>query len=143
MKKIFVTLILSFLFLGFYNSCYAIEWPFTKREKPLILFNKNPINPDNVAEFCDTFNRHEKIYYLITIPEKNHSRFFYIQIIKLGKYERLGYELVWGDLIRLKDENQYYYTDYIVLGEEGNYVIKVYSKDNPKKVYAMSQFWVN
>ncbi|MBP3925342.1 hypothetical protein J6E39_08930 [bacterium] len=142
MKK-FLTAFILLLILSFQNSAFAIEWPFVKREKPLILFNKNPINPDNVAEFCDTFNPHERIYYLITIPEKNHSRFFYIQIIKLGKYERLGYELVWGDLIRLKDEQQYYYTDYIVLGESGNYVIKVYSKDNPKKVYAMSQFWVN
>jgi len=140
--KFFAVLILLLLTLNFQSPAQAFDWPYTKREKPLILFNKNPINQDNVAEFCDTFNPHERIYYLITMPRQNHSRLLYMQILKLGKYDRIGYELVYGDLIRLKDEEQYYYTDYIVLGESGSYVMKIYSKDNPQKVYAMSEFWI-
>ncbi len=136
MKKFIITYCLLILFLTGTNFAYA------KREKPIILFNKNPITQDNVAEFCDTFNRGERIHYLITTPKKIRSRFMYIQIVKMGKLERLGYDLAYGETVRLKDEQQFYYTDYIVLNDSGTYVMKVYTKDNPRKVYAIAQFLV-
>ena len=47
-----------------------------------------------------------------------------------------------GNTVRLKDEQIYYYDDYIVIYEKGTYVMKIYSKDNPTKVLTMAQFWV-
>ncbi len=136
MKKFLSILFITFLVTT--SSAFGC-W---KKEKPMILFNKNQINQDNVAEFCDTFRPNERIYYLVTTPKKIRSRFLYIQVIKMGKYDRLGYDLVWADTVRLKDEQVYYYDDYFVMSEPGLYVVKVYSKDKPTKVYALAQFRV-
>ena len=72
-----------------------------------------------------------------------HSRYIYVQIIKKDNDQgRLGYKLYYGNTVRLKDEQVYYYDDYIVINEPGIYVMKIYSKDNPTKVLTMGQFFV-
>ena len=67
-----------------------------------------------------------------------------IQIFKLGgdKDERLGYDIVWGKRVKLRQEQVFYYTDYIVLNNSGNYVMKVYSRDNPTKILTSANFYV-
>ena len=111
-------------------------------DKPAIMFNTRPVTPETVMDNSFTFKPGQRIYYLILMPKTVNSRFLYIQIIKKGKADRLGYELYWADTVRLKDEQMYYYTDYIVLNERGTYVMKVYSKDNPTKVLTDAQFFV-
>ena len=77
------------------------------------------------------------------MPEKVESRYIYIQIVKKDNdYGRLGYKLIQTRDIRLKDEEVHYFTDYLVLNEPGYYFMKVYSKDNPHKVLAASEFYV-
>ena len=67
----------------------------------------------------------------------------YIQVIKKdNSYGRLGYKLVWTKDVRLKDEEVNYYTDYLVLNQKGFYIMKVYSKDNPQKVFTSAEFRV-
>ena len=56
------------------------------------------------------------------------------------KDERYGYDLVWAKHVKLKDEQIYYFTDYVVLNQTGTYIMKVYSKDNPTKILTYSQF---
>jgi hypothetical protein len=90
-----------------------------------------------------TFKPGQRVYYLILLPKTVHSRFLFIQVIKKGSADRLGYELYWADTVRLMDEQVYYYTDYIVLNERGTYVMRVYSKDNPTKVLTTAQFFVS
>lgn len=66
-----------------------------------------------------------------------------IQIIKKdNSYQRLGYKLFWSRTAKLRDDQMYYYDDYVVIPEAGAYVMKVYSKDNPTKVLCMAQFFV-
>ena len=44
--------------------------------------------------------------------------------------------------IKLRDEEQKYYTDYFVINERGAYIMKVYSRDNPQKVLTQAEFYV-
>lgn len=112
-------------------------------DKPAILFNKNPITKETVMDYSTVFKPDVRIYYLILMPKKVHSRFIYIQIIKKdNSQERLGYKLYWANTVRLKDEQVFYYDDYIVISQPGAYIMKVYSKDNPTVPLTMAQFFV-
>ncbi len=112
------------------------------KDEPGILFNKNPITKENVLDNSLNFERGNRIYYLILMPKKVRSRFLFVQLMKVGSADRLGYKLYWGKDIRLKDEEINYYTDYFVLNEKGTYVMKVYSKDNPTKELTSARFFV-
>lgn len=114
------------------------------RDKAAILFNKNPITKDNVYDHSKVFPLNSRIYYLILIPKKVESRYLFIQVIKKDNdYGRLGYNLVWSRDVRLKDEEERFYYDYLVLNEKGFYIMKVYSKDNPQKVLTTAEFYVS
>ena len=104
------------------------------RDKAAILFNKNPITKDNVYDHSKVFPLNSRIYYLILIPKKVESRYLFIQVIKKDNdYGRLGYNLVWSRDVRLKDEEERFYYDYLVLNE----------KDNPQKVLTTAEFYVS
>ena len=134
MKKIILILTALFIMLAT-TACNT--------DKPSILFNKNPITKENVMDYSTVFKPNVRIYYLVLIPKKIHSRYMYIQIIKKdNSYERFGYKLYWANTVRLKDEQMYYYDDYIVINEPGAYIMKVYSKDNPQQPLKMAQFFV-
>ena len=111
--------------------------------KPMILFNKNQITIETVMSNDTVFQPGERIYYLILLPKKVQTHNIYIQVIKKGSAGRLGYELFWTRNARLKEEQMYYYDDYVVLNQPGSYVMVVYSKDNPQKPLTMSPFIVS
>lgn len=123
MKKYFVILLLFIAFL----ACGC-------QDKSYIVFNHYEITPENVMEGSYVFKPGEKIYYLVTFPKPVVTRQIYVQVFKRDNSEmRYGYKLVYGKNIRLKDEQQFYYTDYFVFNEKGLYEFKVYTKDNPTK----------
>ena len=115
-------------------------------EQSVILLNKHRFTPETINSVSNTniFAPSERINYLITLPKPVESKFLRIQIVKVGgdKDERLGYDLVWGKKVKLRDENTHYFTDYIVLPEKGTYIMKVYSRDNPTKILTSGQFFV-
>lgn len=137
MKKILLFLVTVF-FVIFTCAC--------DNEQSLVLFNKYKFTPDTINSPSNTniFKPNERIYYLVTLPKPVESKFLMIQIVKVGgdKDERLGYDLVWGKKVKLRDEQKHYYTDYIVLNENGTYIMKVYSRDNPTKILTTGQFYV-
>lgn len=134
MKK-FLTAAAIFLIMFMTSACNA--------DKPAILFNKYPITEDTVMGYGNIFKPNTRIYYLVILPKKIHSRYIYLQIVKKDNKEgRLGYKIYYGKTVRLKNEQINYYDDYIVISEPGVYVMKIYSKDNPQKVLTMSQFFV-
>ena len=112
-------------------------------DKPAIMFKKNPITKEKVLDHSSVFKPNVRIYYLVLMPKKNHSRYLYIQLIKKDNAEmRLGYKLYWTRNVRLKDEQENYFTDYVVVNEPGAYVMQVYSKDRPHEPMARAQFFV-
>ena len=129
----FLLLSLSlFIFLGL-TACTP---------KASILFNRHPITKNNVMDYSSVFQKGTRIYYLILMPKKQYSRYLNIQIIKKGSAEYLGYSLYMTRSVRLKDEEEKYFTDYIVINESGNYIMKVYSKDKPTVPLTQAEFYV-
>jgi len=137
MKKIFLLIII--LLSGFLMpSCYG-------REKSVILFNKYQFTEDSILSQSNTnvFKPGERIYYLITLPKKVKSQMLFVQILKIGgEGERLGYDLVWGKRVKLRDEQVHYFTDYVVFNATGAYAMRVFSRDNPTKVLTSAYFYV-
>ena len=134
MKKII--LIFAIIFSGLYfSACDDV--------KPVILFNHNKITKDNVMKNDVVFRPGERIYYIVTIPKKVETKTIRIMIFKQdSKYETYGYKVQWGKTIRLNDDAESYYDDYVVIGETGAYVMKVYTQDNPQKVLSSAEFFV-
>ena len=136
--KTFLLFLVTVFFVIFTCGC--------DNEQSLILFNKYKFTPDTINSPSNTnvFKPNERIYYLVTLPKPVESKFLMIQIVKVGgdKDERLGYDLVWGKKVKLRDEQKHYYTDYVVLNGTGAYIMKVYSRDNPTKILTTGNFYV-
>ena len=107
-----------------------------------IVFNKYPFTSESMTSSTNIFSPGERIYYLVTTPEPVESKRLLIQIYKMGDKERLGYDLVWGKQVKVRQEQVYYYTDYVVLNEKGAYVMNAYSKDNPTKLLTSNEFYI-
>lgn len=120
------------------SGCDVIDKP----DKPAILFNRQPITEKNVMDMSSVFAPNTRIYYLILMPKTQISRILTIQVIKKGSKDYLGYSLFMTRTVRLKDEYERYYTDYMVINEKGSYIMKVYSNDNPQKVLTQAEFYV-
>ena len=134
MKKIILCFLMLFVMTVF-SACSS--------DKAAILFNRGKITAQNVMNYSSVFSPNQRIYYLILIPKKIKTRTIEIHVIKKDNdYMRLGYNLYWSYSAYLKDDQMYYYDDYVVISEPGAYVMRVYSKDNPTKTLCMSQFFV-
>ena len=137
MKKFLVFLLLF---------CMNFFLPVLGREKSVIVFNKFPISEDTIVSSSNTniFSPGERIYYLVTLPKKLQKQMLLIQILKVGSSpdERLGYELVWGKRVKVRDEQTHYFSDYVVLNSTGAYAMRIYSRDNPTKILTSAYFYV-
>ena len=114
MKK-FLLLIVTLFVVIFTCAC--------DNAQSYILFNRYPFDENTMTETSNVFKPGERIYYLVTTPKTVETKRLLIQVFKLGKHERLGYDLVWGKQVKVRDEQVYYYTDYIVLTEAGAYMM--------------------
>jgi hypothetical protein len=90
----------------------------------------------------NVFKPGDKIYYLITTPKPVETNKILVQVYKLGSNERLGYELVWGKMVKIRNEQVYYYTDYFTFWEKGRYVMQVFSHDDFTNPLAVNEFFV-
>lgn len=138
MMKKTLTLIFTLFLAIFTSACNS--------EKSVILFNKYRFTQETITSNSNTniFKPGDRINYLVTLPKPIESKLLLIQIIKIGgdKQERYGYELAWGKTVKIRDEQVYYYTNYIVLNDPGAYIMKVYSRDNPTKLLTSAYFYV-
>ena len=134
------------IFLAIFTILIAIFTCACDKENSVILFNKYRFTPETINSPSNTnvFQSGERIYYLITLPEQVESKLLLVQIFKLDgdQDERLGYSLVWGKRVKLRDEQKHYFTDYVVINTKGNYVMKVYSRDYPTKILTSGHFYV-
>lgn len=132
MKKILF--IFSLLFLLFFTTACD--------NKAYILFNKYPFTKDTMTSTTNVFKPGDKIYYLITTPKPVETNKILVQVYKLGSNERLGYELVWGKMVKIRNEQIYYYTDYFTLNQTGAYLMRAYTKDYPTKMLTANNFYI-
>lgn len=132
LQKLFLAVTL-FLVMIFTSAC---------SKQAYILFNKYPFSEETMCATTNVFKPGEKIYYLVTTPKTVKTKRLLLQVMKMGKHERLGYETVWGKQVKVRDEQVYYYTDYFVFNEAGAYEMRAYSKDEPTKLLTTNYFYV-
>ena len=137
MKKFFASFFIL-IAICLTSACDVIDKP----DKPAILFNRQPITEQNIMDMSSVFAPGTRIYYLILMPKTQVARLLTIQVIKKGSKDYLGYSLFMTRTVRLKNEDERYYTDYMVINEKGAYIMKVYSRDNPQKVHTQAEFYV-
>ena len=133
MKKLLLLLLI--LLISFFTSA-------CDKKESYILFNSMPFSQNTMTATKNVFKPGERIYYLVTTPKHVETQKLLIQVFKLGKDERLGYELVWGKMVKMRNEQVYYYTDYFTFNQTGAYLVKAYSKDYPTKVLTTNNFYI-
>lgn len=121
---------------------FAVIFTTACEKRAYILFNKYPFSEETMSSTTNVFKPGEKIYYLVTTPKTVKSKRLLLQVMKMGKHERLGYETVWGKQVKVRDEQVFYYTDYFVFHEAGAYEMRAYSKDEPTKLLTTNNFYI-
>ena len=132
LHKLFLLIALVFVMI-FATAC---------EKQAYILFNKFPFSEETMSSTTNVFKPGEKIYYLVTTPKTVKTKRLLLQVMKMGKHERLGYETVWGKQVKVRDEQVFYYTDYFVFHETGAYEMRAYSKDEPTKLLTTNNFYI-
>lgn len=132
LHKLFLLIALVFVMI-FTTAC---------EKQAYILFNKFPFSEETMSSTTNVFKPGEKIYYLVITPKTVKTKRLLLQVMKMGKHERLGYETVWGKQVKVRDEQVFYYTDYFVFHETGAYEMRAYSKDEPTKLLTTNNFYI-
>ena len=132
LHKLFFLIALAFVMI-FTTAC---------EKEAYILFNKYPFSEESMSATTNVFKPGEKIYYLVTTPKTVKTKRLLLQVMKMGKDERLGYETVWGKQVKVRDEQVFYYTDYFVFHSTGAYEMRAYSKDEPTKLFSINYLYV-
>lgn len=135
MKKIILLSILFFSVVFLLTGC--------KYDRGLILFNTQPITPQNALSDAKVFTSGQRVYYLFIAPKKMNNKYIRVQIFKMTE------DAPWGgnELVRRKDyrlmkDERYYHTDYFVLHSAGRYVMQVFSMDDLMNPLSIGDFYV-
>ena len=136
MKKKIVYLILIICFCFVLTAC--------RKPKAIILFNKYPITKENLLNNATEFKVDKRIYYILMIEKPLDSEFVRVRVFKRDKKAdfRLT-KMVYSDDVKLRKEGLYYYTDYLVMHEAGNYYMMIYALNALDRPLAMADFKVD
>ena len=132
MKKFILILLLFTLFICGCRGPHSI-----------ILFNKQPINENNVKNNEITFDEGERIYYIFMSDKLIKSRRIRIQILKRDENVDIGgIKIIYTKDAKIYHKNIYYYTNYVVFYEKGHYTLRVFDIEKPLKEISHAEFWV-
>jgi hypothetical protein len=112
-----------------------------KKYQSMILFNSSPITKENVLNNSSEFIAGKRIYYLFITERPLKTDF--VRVIILKRDEKANYEatkLVYSNDFRLNKAQTFYYTDYIILNEAGNYCMRVYAGNIMNNPLAIGDF---
>lgn len=132
-KKTFLLFILAFSLL--LTGC--------DKPKTMILFNRNPITKENFLNNSTEFPTGTKIYYLFITEKTLNTNIIRIRILK--RDEKAGNQptkIVYSNDFRMFKDQLYYYNDYIVINDAGNYCMLIYSITALDKPLAVADFKV-
>lgn len=134
MKRVFFSV---FICIFLVSSC---GW----NEDTAILLGNRPIDPENFSYINrqPVFKPRQRIYYILISEDPIEDIKLRLQVLKLDMKSPL-----WGikpayaiDINR--GEKKHYVTDYIVLHEAGNYVIRIFGHSDMEKPIAETEFLV-
>lgn len=130
------------LFFLLFTFCFLLLTG-CDRPKTIILFNKNPITKENFLNNSTEFPMGTKIYYLFITEKRLDTNTIRIRVLK--RDEKAGNQpvkLVYSNDFRMFKDQLYYYNDYIVINDAGNYCMLIYSTTALDKPLAVADFKV-
>ena len=136
MKKTTPLIILSLLLiLGLFNLSGC-------KSDPFIVFSaQNPRNGLNKNQIEYNFKKEQKIYFAIIAPKGFRDDMVKISLTKKDtKTEFWGYSNYRNKTVKLNGEN--YYSDYLIIREEGIFVMQAFNLQNLNKPIATGIFRV-
>jgi len=111
------------------------------KQKAMILFNSNPITKQNLLENSTEFIKNQRFYYIFISEKPITSDMVRIRIFK--RDSKANYEptkLIYSNDYKLRKDQVYYYDDYIVINDAGEFCMVVYALNNLKTPLAVSDF---
>jgi len=135
MKK-FLTLICIFVFL--LTGCDK------DKEKSAIFFSSGQITPENFSleKYQNTFEVGKRIDFLLYNPKPLTNSIIRLQVLKLESNGfASGYSIAYGRDIEINTKLNYA-TDCFYLHQEGNYALRIFSRDNYETPIAEGMFSV-
>lgn len=135
MKKI-----LAYLFLIF-CTCFLLSA--CTKQKAIILFNQNPITKETLLNNSTEFVAGKRIYYIFISTKPLDTQEVRIRVYKRdSKVFNQITKMVFSNDFRLSQDQIYYYQDYIVISDGGEYCMAVYSKNDLERPKAIADFKV-
>ncbi len=127
-----------FVFMIF---CVSICLTSCKKAKTIILFNSNPITSKNLLDNANEFIAGKRFYYIFITQKPLKTEFIRVRVLKYdGKELRAAVKVVYSNDYKLKSNQIFYYNDYLVMGEDGDYCMVVYALNNLKTPLAAADF---
>ena len=109
------------------------------KNKPFAILSREPIREE--TQFERIFPENTRIYYAVVSPKGFKNNVLRVQIIKKDeKSEFWGYAYHRSEDYQIK--NPYYFTNYIVLSQSGQYFLRVFEKHNLNTPIVHEGFWV-
>src|SRR5574344_2463697 len=133
LKKILI--ILSLIF------CTEI---FSACDRPYvgIMFNKDPITRETIANTTNSFTPDDRIYFLFVSEKPIVAKLARVQVYKYGDSGAGPTELVYAKDIKIHMQEYYYITDYFVIPRPGHYMMQIFARDQLYQALAYNDFYV-
>ncbi len=123
--------------------CVSLGLSACQNEKAIILFNNNPITKETLLNNATEFTAGKRIYYIFITQKPLKTNLIRIRILKkAGKSAFVPVKLVYSNDFRLNKDQIYYYNDYIVINESGDYCMAIYARNALDKPLAIASFRV-
>jgi hypothetical protein len=132
-KKLFVCFLLFLLPMFFLTAC--------NNQKTIILFNNNPITKQNLLENSTEFIKGQRVYYIFISEKPIDSDMVRVRIFKRdSKASNQPTKLEYSNDFKLRKDQIYYYDDYIMINDAGDFCMVVYATNNLKTPLAVADF---
>ena len=133
---------LKFLLI-FILFCTTISPCLCKKPKTMIIFNNEPITKTNLLDNSSEFQMGKKIYYLFITEKPLKTDAIRVRVMKRdSKALNEITKMVYSNDYRLYKDQIYYYNDYVVMHDVGEYCMVIFSKMDLRRPLAIGDFKV-
>lgn len=123
--------------------CSTISVGVCKKSAAILLFNTQPITQNNLLDNSSEFLVGQKIYYIFITEKPLKTDAIRVRVLKRDeKALNEITKIVYSNDYRLYKDQIYYYNDYIVMHEAGNYCLIIHSKKDLRKPLVVADFKV-
>lgn len=111
-------------------------------EKPVILFNNQPINKKTVHTPVDFFEQGETTYFVVFNPDGFESPYLRLQVIKKNtKVQNWGFKIHMAKNLKI-DATKNYFIDSIKMEQAGTYIVSIYYLSDLNRPFVRGIFTV-